>query len=146
MFLLASLITLDISDKRMDMSSGSFFLFSVQSALASAAQLQHLHTWFQAAFVIKPWKPACFVCGNKFCAGRCGRKYSLRFDTGFLSLFYPCEVNQLQHSAPVNGMIFFQRCYRTVNSLFHKLHLFNPILNKLFCILRELSINENPCH
>ena len=49
----------------------------------------------------------------------------------FQALHHTGQMDQVQHPAPVNGMLLLDGIRRILNGLLHQLHLLNPVLHQL---------------
>ena len=107
-----------------------FFVLGPEGAV-SAAKLQDLHAFPGPVHPEQPGKPAFFILGVKAVETDTVRNISGIQILAFQTLFHAGEMNQVQHMAPVNAVVFPDLSGSIFDSLFHQLQLFDPVLDQL---------------
>ena len=104
-------------------------ILSPQSTVPTA-QFQDFHVWVDVALGVYPGKPALAVAGVKAVevdpGGNIGGILILVFET----FFHACKVDQVQHLAPVDGVLLLNHLRCILDGFFHKLHLLDPVADK----------------
>ena len=104
-------------------------ILSPQSTVPTA-QFQDFHVWVDVALGVYPGKPALAVAGVKAVevdpGGNIGRVLILVFH----ALFHACQVDQVQHLIPVNGVAGTDSIGGILDGFFHQLHLFDAVTDQ----------------
>ena len=83
------------------------------------------------ALLADPGKPAFLVYRIKTVQVDPGRNVGSILVLVFQTFFHNSQMDQVQHTAPVHGMLLRNGLGSIFQCFFHKLHLFNPVLYKL---------------
>ena len=75
----------------------------------SAAQLQNIHSLMDLALPENPWKPALLIYGIQAVQIDPGRNIGSILLLVFQALFHNCQMDQIQHTAPVYGVFLGNR-------------------------------------
>ena len=93
----------------------------------SAADFKNFHTILDSALFIDPWEPSLGILGIQTVeidpCGNIGGILILIFQT----VFHACQMDQVQHLAPVYMALLLDGGGGILDRLFYQLHLFDAV-------------------